>query len=252
MNNKASRGHWQTIFNNLHPFLILNKLEFQNKELIVRAFTHSSYWNEHQNKINKNANIIGRDNERLEFLGDSILGFLVNEYLFQNFPQFTEGELAKIKSHVVSESILAAWARQIQVGSYLQMGKGEYNSRGWDRDSILADAMEAIIAALYLDQGIDKARKFVLAHLSPIIDSAQEMPYMEDYKSHLQELAQKQCSSMPDYETVAENGPEHNKSFVVQVCINGHKLGQGRGSSKKKAEQNAAADALRSHALDFV
>ena len=214
-------------------------ISFNDKTNLQNALTHSSY-------LNENSEVLS--NEKLEFLGDSILGFVINEYLYHSFPNMSEGDLAKIKNSVVCEESLADLGRTIDLGNFLFMGKGELRNGGNDRDSILADGVEALIAAIYLDQGLLVTRDFILDYLVPQINHVEHSKYKKDYKSFLQELTQKKWQQTPDYEVLSEVGPEHQKIFEVRVCILGKVIGSGKGSSKKKAEQSAAAQAI--HALE--
>lgn len=225
-----------SILDELSEFSNRFGLDFSNFDLLVQAFTHSSFSNEHRQ--------FRESNERLEYLGDSVLGLIVNEYLYYEFREYLEGELAKIKSFVVSEPSLASIARDIQLGKYLLLSKGEEQSGGRHRDSLLADALEALIAAVYIDKGIGGAKNFILKLVVPIIQKANKTRYKKDYKSHLQEIIQKKFGVTPLYKIVSENGPDHLKSFTAKVFINEAEYGEGSGVTKKKAEQNAAKRAL--------
>lgn len=221
---------------------VLNKLQskisvrFKNKSLLIRALTHRSYSNEINTTI--------RDNERLEYLGDSVLGLVVNEYLYKRFEKYHEGDLAKIKSAVVSEETLAKIALEIEVGKYLLLGKGEELSGGRDRSSILANTMEALIGAMYLDSGLKKTKNFILSLLKKHIDSVDKKPSLRDPKTSLQEKVQKKYKEKPVYELIDEKGPDHKKEFSVRLVIHGENIIIGKGTSKRKAEMNAAKKAL--------
>lgn len=222
--------------------LILNlenkiKIKFNNKILLQRALTHKSFSNE-------NITLYLRDNERLEFLGDSVLSIIISTYIFDHFPDYPEGELAKMRSVIVSEPVLALVAREINLGDYILLGKGEELSGGRNRDSILADALEALIAAIYLDRGIDITSGFVLGLFKKNIKEVEKGNYIQDYKTMLQEIIQKNSVNRPIYLLVNEQGPDHNKLFTVHVKHKKQILGSGKGSSKKEAEQNAARVAL--------
>lgn len=210
--------------------------KFNDKSLLSLALTHSSYANE-----NKKSNGY---NERLEFLGDSVLSIIVSKYLFENFPKMPEGELSKTRAALVCEKSLAGFAREINLGSVLLLGKGEALNGGGDRDSILADAFEALIAALYLDGGIDVARKFVLEFISKQMEERKTTSVFVDYKTELQEIIQQNKEEKVSYVVVNESGPAHNKSFTVEVHLNSNVIGRGIGKSKKLAEQMAAKEAL--------
>ncbi|MFW6280979.1 MAG: ribonuclease III [Halanaerobium sp.] len=212
-------------------------VEFENKKLLERALTHKSFPNE-------NKTLALKDNERLEFLGDSVLSLSVSTYIFKKFADFPEGELAKMRAVVVSAPILAEAAKKINLGDYLFLGKGEEMTGGRERDSILADAMEAIFGALYLDQGFIAAGEFVLKLLKEDIINVAEGNHIQDYKTMLQEVIQQDGNLRPEYEVIDEEGPDHNKTFIVAVKIEDNSLGSGQGSSKKEAEQEAAKFAL--------
>ncbi|MCX7678862.1 MAG: ribonuclease III [Spirochaetes bacterium] len=208
------------------------RVKFSNKSLLNRALIHRSYVNE--------TNATVRDNERLEFLGDAVLALVVNEYLFRKFEDYSEGDLAKIKSAVVSESTLAKVAMQLNLGSYILMGKGEEHSGGRFRESILANTMEAVIGAMYLDAGLKATRKCVLSLLKKDIERIDKLSYLRDPKTTLQEIVQKKYKCQPVYEVVEEKGPDHLKEFTVRLIINGKEVSRGTGNSKRKAEVEAA------------
>ena len=208
---------------------------FRNITFLQNALTHSSYANERwHNSL--------MSNERLEFLGDSILGMLVAEYLYRNFPDRPEGELTRMRADMVCEKALAVVANQIGLGSHLLLGKGEEQGGGRNRESILADAVESVIAACYLDGGMEAAEKFVktfvLTHV-PVtkLNNA-------DYKTMLQEMVQQKRNQVLSYTLVGETGPDHEKQFVVELTLNGTVIGRGEGTSKKRAEQDAARVAM--------
>lgn len=213
-------------------------VKFKEKSLLNRALIHRSYVNESStDKI--------KDNERLEYLGDSVLGLIVNEYLFRRFEDYPEGDLAKIKSAVVSEATLAKVARDINLGTYLLMGKGEELSGGRDRSSILANSFEALIGAVYLDSGLRECRRFILSLLKKDIERIDRMTYLRDPKTTLQEYVQKRYKERPVYEVVEERGPDHKKEFIVRLIIKGNEVSRGVGSSKRKAEMLAAEQILK-------
>lgn len=213
-------------------------VKFKEKTLLNRALIHRSYVNESStDKI--------KDNERLEYLGDSVLGLIVNEYLFKRFEDYPEGDLAKIKSAVVSEATLAKVARDINLGTYLLMGKGEELSGGRDRSSILANSFEALIGAVYLDSGLRECRRFILSLLKKDIERIDRMTYLRDPKTTLQEYVQKRYKERPVYEVVEERGPDHKKEFIVRLLIKGNEVSKGVGSSKRKAEMLAAEQILK-------
>lgn len=203
---------------------------FADPGFLQEAMTHTTFSNEHART---------RSNERLEFLGDAVLGMVVAQYLFDRFPDLPEGELTKTRAAVVCEPSLAARSRALSVGQYMRFGKGETVS-GRDRDSILADAFEAIVGALFLDGGLEVARSFILRELSPLVGEARRGQVRVDYKTRLQELLQKDGTEAPVYRLLEEEGPPHNKRFHVAVYHRGVVLGSGWGRNKKEAEQEAA------------
>lgn len=203
--------------------------------LLKTALTHSSYANE--NKINYY-------NERLEFLGDSVLGIVISDHLFVNNPNLPEGMLTKNRARIVCETSLDKTSRSIKLGDYLFLGKGEELTGGRNRISILADAFEALIAAIYLDGGFEQARYFILCRMKSIIDEAVNGKLFIDYKTHLQELIQKRSSGRLNYQIYKEEGPDHAKIFFSKVTVNGNEIGSGKGNNKKEAEQEAAQMAL--------
>ena len=205
---------------------------FRDRTLLTLALTHSSYGNEQGDH---------RDNERLEFLGDSVLGFITAEYLYQTFDSRPEGELTKRRANAVCEKTLAEYAREIRLGDYLRLGKGEQRTGGAQRPSILSDAFESVIAAIYLDGGMEEAKRFVLRFVSAAEAEGQAVT---DYKTLLQEVIQKNPDEHLSYVLAAERGPAHDKVFTVEVYLNSNKIGTGEGHSKKKAEQAAACEAL--------
>jgi ribonuclease-3 len=213
-------------------------VKFKDKNLLNRALIHRSYVNESLAKPLT-------DNERLEYLGDSVLGLVVNEYLFKRFEDYPEGDLAKIKSAVVSEPTLAKVAREIDLGNFLLMGKGEELNGGRDRSSILANSFEALIGAVYLDRGLKDCRNFILTLLKKDIERIDSMTYLRDPKTTLQEYVQKKYKERPVYEVVEEKGPDHKKEFIIRLTINGEEVARGSGSSKRKAEMTAAEYILK-------
>lgn len=205
---------------------------FKDKKLLERALTHSSYANE---------NKLPHDNERLEFLGDSVLGFVTAEYLFEEFKSRQEGALTKLRAAVVCEKSLFKFAEKIALGDFILMGKGEEHTGGRNRPSIVSDAFEAVIAAMYLDGGIDVVRPYILSFIK---DAVKREANFKDNKSLLQEEIQKQKGNTLVYEEIGEFGPDHEKVFKFVVKLNGKAIGSGEGKSKKEAEQAAAGDAL--------
>jgi ribonuclease-3 len=212
------------------------KIKFNNIELLQTAITHSSYANERKTNFN----------ERLEFLGDSVLQLVISEYLFSNNETETEGYLTRVRSLIVCENSLFEIAKGWDIGKYINMSKGEELTGGRSRTSILADAVEAIIAAVYLDMGYDTVKHFILANFNQIIDKAVKNQIIIDYKTRLQENLQKQGEVSIIYNLIKFEGPPHRREFFVEVLINGVSKGKGIGFSKKEAEQNAAKDLLMS------
>ncbi len=207
---------------------------FSDGQLLETALVHRSFVAEHPDLV---------DNERHEFLGDAVLQLVVTDYLFERFPDMPEGKMAKVRAACVNRDVLARVARRLDVGGALSLGRGELASGGRTKDSILADAMEAIIAAVYLDAGLEAARAVVLAFWEPFIVSRAADPGQRDYKTRLQE-ALAPTGQRPTY-TVTESGPDHEKHFTATVEVAGRRLGEGSGRSKKEAEQSAAAEALQ-------
>ena len=208
---------------------------FRNITLLQNALTHSSYANERwHNSL--------MSNERLEFLGDSILGMVVAEDLFRTFPDRPEGELTRMRADMVCEKTLARVAAHIELGRHLMLGNGEEQGGGRSRDSILADAVESVIAASFLDGGMDAARQFIQKFV--LVEVPVKQLHNADYKTALQELVQQKKNQTLSYALVGESGPDHDKRFEVEVSLNGRVIGTGSGSSKKRAEQMAAQNAL--------
>ncbi len=209
---------------------------FKNIALLNEALTHSSYANEHKSKHIKY-------NERLEFLGDAVLSIVVSDYIFKNCPDLPEGELTKLRASLVCEKSLFEFAKQINLGKYLMLSKGEKNNGGANRPSILSDAFEALIAAIYIDGNMEAASKHILNFIIPVVKNSKKKRIV-DYKTTLQEIIQKNPGEKIEYYLVGESGPDHNKHFVVEVHLNSNVIGKGGGRSKKEAEQQAAREAL--------
>ncbi|MCU0846796.1 MAG: ribonuclease III [Spirochaetes bacterium] len=224
-------------YRELEKLQSLIRAKFKDKSLLNRALTHRSYINECVPGM--------KDNERLEYLGDSVLALVVNEYLFRHYEDYREGNLAKIKSAVVSETTLAKVAGSLDLGNYILMGKGEEQSGGRKRASILANTVEAVIGAFFLDSGLKECRRFVLSMLKRDIERIDSLSYLRDPKTNLQEFVQKKYKERPVYDVIEERGPDHKKEFVVRLLVNGREITTGEGSSKRKAEMNAAMDALK-------
>ncbi len=212
---------------------------FKSPELLDNALTHSSYANEATAKGEET-----KSNERLEFLGDSVLSLVVSRYLFEEYPELPEGELSKIRAQTVCEKSLAIFARKIALGSYLHLGHGETQNRGDERDSILSDAFEALLAALYLDGGLERVETFLLPFVIEQVNDTIRSHHITDYKTMLQQIVQQENGEILDYCIVSETGPAHCRRFEVEARLNSNVIGRGVGSSKREAEQNAAKEAL--------
>ena len=221
----------------MNKFEELIGYKFNNAIYLERALTHSSY--------NKEKNTKHQDNERLEFLGDAFFDAIVSAELFKMMQGVTEGKLTKTRALVVCESSLAKAARKLGLGQYIYIGHGEEVAGGRDKDSILADAMEAVIGAIYIDGGYAPTQKFVIQNFAETIKDAAEGKLFSDYKSEVQEFIQKNGRNLAiTYNTVREEGPAHDKTFFVNLSYDGNVLGEGSGKSKKEAEQQAAKTAL--------
>ena len=205
---------------------------FNDRNLLKNALLHKSLGNERKEYKNQN-------NERLELLGDAVLDLIVAEYLYKNYKNASEGTIAKLKAMIVSEPILAKISRQIGVGKFLMLSRGEVMSGGRNRESILADSFEAILGAVYIDSNLDDARVFALSHIKQYIDHIEENEDILDFKSILQEYVQKEFKTVPTYELVAERGPDHMKEFEIQVIVGNYKE-KAVAKNKKKAEQLSA------------
>ena len=213
---------------------------FRNRTLLSEALNHSSYANEHRDGLGSN--------ERLEFLGDSVLGFVSAEFLFKGNLGLPEGDLTRMRASLVCEQSLYEVAKGLELGSYLKLGRGEAAGGGRERQSILADAVEALLAAVYLDGGMEPARELIYRVLLSRAPAAEER---KDYKTTLQEVVQRRSGQVLTYHMVSQSGPDHNKTFLFEVRLNDEPIGQGEGRSKKEAEQAAARDALSHMPLTF-
>ena len=205
---------------------------FNDRNLLKNALLHKSLGNERKEYKNQN-------NERLELLGDAVLDLIVAEYLYKNYKNASEGTIAKLKAMIVSEPILAKISRQIGVGKFLMLSRGEVMSGGRNRESILADSFEAILGAVYIDSNLEEARVFALSHIKQYIDHIEENEDILDFKSILQEYVQKEFRTVPTYELVAERGPDHMKEFEIQVIVGNYRE-KAIAKNKKKAEQLSA------------
>ncbi len=212
-------------------------IRIRDLSLLDQALSHRSYV--HEQDMGR-----GESNERMEFLGDSVLGLVVNEALYEKFATRQEGRLTKIKSLLVSETVLSRRAEEIELGKYIHLSDNERLSGGGNRSSILADAFEAVIAAIYLDSGLDAARGFIEDHILADMEKLLNIEEYKNYKSVVQEHAQKKLGARPRYRVVSATGPEHERKFFVELKIDGRALGRGEGKNKKEAEQMAARNAL--------
>lgn len=212
---------------------------FRNKGLLIECLTHKSFHHE-------NPEAAPTHNERLEFLGDSVLGLMVVEYLFDSEGRLKESVMSKIKSYIVKSAVLSEVAKGISLGSYLRLGRGEEETGGRHKVSILSDAMEAVIGAVYIDGGFQEARHLIQRLFKDRLDTAIKSGEFHDYKSELQEECQLRVGVLPEYRLVGEEGQEHKKIFTVEVFVSGKRCGQGRGKSKKEAQTLAAKNALTS------
>jgi ribonuclease-3 len=209
---------------------------FADESLLINALTHSSYANENRAEGYSS-------NERLEFLGDSVLGVVTAEYLYAVDPPLPEGRMTKLRAELVCESALHRVALELELGRYIRLGRGEERTGGRERTSILADAVEAVIASMYLDGGFEVAKKFILEHV--LAGANIESEPAGDHKTELQELVQQTPGSVLSYEQLSESGPDHDKTFSFRVLLNGAEIGRGEGRTKKEAEQAAACAALK-------
>ena len=213
------------------------RVKFKNKALLEQALIHSSY-------INENPDLASGDNERLEFLGDAILGFIIAEELYKRFPQFSEGEMTRVRSSLVRQDALCRMAKAIKLGDYLYLGKGEEGGGGRSKPANLSGALEALTAAIFLDRGPVVTRKFVLKLMSKKIGKVLSQGVEADYKSKLQELMQAKRQLKPKYRVIEAVGPAHERRFTVEVRVGDSIMGRGSGKSKKSAETEAARMAL--------
>ena len=210
---------------------------FKNPQLLAQALTHSSHANEKSTGE--------EDNEQLEFLGDSVLGFLVSDFLFRAHPKLTEGQLSRLKGFFVSSANLVKYAERVHLGSYLQLGKGEEKTGGRTKQALLVDALEAVLGAIYLDGGIEEARRVMLRFFEPQIEDVGESGrQLTDFKTELQEQLQARHLGRAEYIVAGEEGPDHQKLFTLDVIIDGESVARGAGLTKKAAEQAAARQAL--------
>jgi len=227
--------NWRSVV--IETFEKIIGYKFKNKRILKEALTHSSYANE-----NKEEEL--QFNERLEFLGDSVLSIVISEYIFLKLPDLPEGELTKIRARIVCEAALSKTAKKIQLGEFLKLGRGEELTGGRTRPSILADGFEAVLAAIYLDGSFSRIKKFILDLMEDKINNAINGEMLLDYKTKLQERIQAKTRKKLSYHIYKEKGPDHNKTFFVEVRLDKKILGKGKGSNKKEAEQAAAKIAM--------
>lgn len=221
----------------VHEIEKLLNYSFKDQKLLSLAFVHRSFVNEYKKIINEN-------NERLEFLGDAVLGLVISEYLFLSNPDIEEGVLSFYRSLLVNATSCSEYLQALKVDSYLLLGKGEKSTGGEKKESILADVFEAIVGAIFLDGGVDKTKDFLLDHFKLLFDKKIKLPQL-NYKAELQNFCQKTSKVPPTYEVIKEEGPSHAKTFYVVALLENQKIGFGEGGSKKEAESQAAKDALK-------
>ena len=220
-------------------------VSFTNVSLLEQALAHSSF-------INENPDVLPKSNERLEFLGDAVLGMVVAEKLHQDYADYTEGELTKLRAALVRQDTLVRIAKRIELGQHLYLGKGEESSGGRSKPANLAAALEAVIGAVYLDQGLPGTRESILSLIDPELERAVDVGAFVDYKSRLQEIIQAQRQQTPSYHVVQAIGPDHDKTFTVEVRLDNTVLGTGSGKNKKAAQSNAAHSALEKLSNSFT
>lgn len=209
---------------------------FKNRELLLLAFVHRSFFNE-------NRELVHAHNERLEFLGDSVLGLVVSDFLYTHLPKHAEGELSHLRAHFVGATACASFLQRLQLAEYVLLGKGEKMNQGRGRERILADLFEALVGAIYLDGGLEAAKQFLLIHFDQDLIDASMQP-QRNWKAELQDYSQRNYQRLPSYQVIEQHGPDHSKQFIVAVLVGDKELGRGEGPSKKQAEQAAAQHAL--------
>lgn len=227
---------YQQIEENLEEIEKVIGYTFKEKKLLLLAFVHRSYFNEHREEV-------GEHNERLEFLGDSVLGLLVSAYLYQRFPKHPEGQLSHMRSYLVDAGSCSELLLSLGLDSWVLLGKGESMNTGRGRDTIMSDLFEAMLGAIYIDGGLVEAQQFFFTHFEEKLNQLVDTP-MRNWKAELQDWAQKNHQVTPDYQVLEEKGPDHCKSFVVGAFVEKKLLGEGRGLSKKEAETEAAKQAI--------
>lgn len=248
MFNESSASRARVALEAAHRFEVASGLIFRDKTLLQRALTHRSF-------LNETRFLLQADNERLEFLGDAVLDFIVGEYLYNRFPEMREGMLTNLRAALVREETLAAFAVQLNLGHHLMMGRGEAESGGRERPATLCGAFEALVGALFLDQDLEAVKTLLFALVEPALPQFVDIAAYKDAKSRLQEWSQNTFRATPRYQTAQANGPDHDKQFTVHVVIDGHVWGIGYGRSKQVASMAAAANALEyveAHQYDEV
>ncbi|MCI0381785.1 MAG: ribonuclease III [Chlamydiae bacterium] len=215
---------------------------FQDKQLLLLSFVHRSFFNEMRDLVESH-------NERLEFLGDAVLGVIISSHLYQQFPQKNEGELSQLKSYLVDATACASYLQKLDISSFILLGRGERMNDGKGRETILADLFEALVGAIYLDGGIESAKKFFFTHFSKEVELTLLMP-SRNWKAELQDYSQKKYQTLPIYKIIEELGPDHNKLFVAIALVQGEEMGTGKGSSKKQAEIAAAENAMQKISIE--
>ncbi len=210
---------------------------FQNRQLLLLAFVHRSFYNEHRE-------LVEAHNERLEFLGDSVLGLVVSDFLYNHLPKHAEGELSHLRAHFVGATSCATFLQQLELAEYVLLGKGEKANQGRGRERILADLFEALVGAIYLDGGLEAAKKFLLNHFDEALIASALEP-QRNWKAELQDYSQRKHQKLPSYQLLEQLGPDHSKRFLVAVFVGDREVGRGEGPSKKQAEVQAAYEALK-------
>ena len=244
INNRNKNKRCEKMSEKSYPLEITSLEEkigynFKKTQLVITALTHSSYSNEMRSKCE---GVVC--NERMEFLGDSVLSIITSEYIFEKYTQLPEGELTKIRANTVCENALFEYSKKLELGNYMYLGHGEERSGGRGHKAILADAFEALLAAIYLDGGMKNAREFLLPYISEKIEKLMKEGRREDYKSLLQQFVQRGHGDILEYIQTGEEGPAHDKRFYFEVKLNNNTIGRGNGSTKREAEQMAAREAL--------
>jgi len=233
----AAMSDLETIQGKTHEIESKLGYVFQDKQLLILSLVHRSF-------VNENRDVINEHNERLEFLGDSILGLIISEYLYRYLPETPEGELSYLRSRLVEASSCVSYVQQLGVEEFILLGKGEQLNDGRGRESILADLFEALVGAIFLDGGLEPAKRFIFQNFSGQINAIMKRPD-HNWKALLQDYSQKKFQEPPQYIVIEESGPDHSKTFIISVQVQNEEMGRGTGSSKKEAQQLAAEEALR-------